>query len=158
MIRNYELPCGYSIHRGSSLDRALLVKFMQQTYQELFPKQDFSHLVRTVEQYLSSETPLWWVQLQEGVTPVACIWMGNAINQVTGDRYTHIFLLYVVPEHRRQGIGRALMYHAENWAENRGDRQIGLQVFQSNSAALNLYNHLGYETQSLSMMKVIRKS
>lgn len=153
----------YSIRAGSGLDRALLVKFMQRTYQELFQAQDFSHLARTVEQYFSKETPLWWVELANSEPtqllphfsrqPVACLWVGNAVDQVRGDRGAHIFLLYVVPEHRRQGIGTALMRYVEDWARTRGDRQIGLQVFQSNKGALNLYNNLGYQTQSLWMVK-----
>ncbi len=142
----------YSIRAGSGLDRALLVKFMQRTYQELFQAQDFSHLARTVEQYFSRETPLWWVEFSSP-SPVACLWVGNAVDQVRGDRGAHIFLLYVVPEHRRRGIGTALMRYVEDWARTRGDRQIGLQVFQSNKGALNLYNQLGYQTQSLWMIK-----
>ncbi|PLZ41177.1 GNAT family N-acetyltransferase, partial [Fischerella thermalis] len=136
-----ELLPGYCIRHGSSLDRALLVKFMQLTYQEMFPNQDFSHLAQTVEQYFSSQTPLWWVEedgemgrLGDGEDfttppnhPIACLWMGNAIDQVTGDRHAHIFLLYVVPKHRRRGIATALMRYAEDWARNRGDRQMGLQ-------------------------------
>lgn len=142
----------YSIRAGSGLDRALLVKFMQRTYQELFQAEDFSHLARTVEQYFSKETPLWWVEFSSP-SPVACLWVGNAVDQVRGDRGTHIFLLYVVPEHRQRGIGKALMRYVEDWARTRGDRQIGLQVFQSNQPALNLYNQLGYQTQSLWMVK-----
>ncbi len=79
--------------------------------------------------------------------------MGNAVDQIGGSRHAHIFLLYVVPEHRRRGIGTALMKYVENWATQRGDRQIGLQVFQSNQPALNLYDRLGYQTQSLWMVK-----
>lgn len=95
-----QLLPGYCIRAGSGLDRALLVKFMQLTYQELFQKQDFSHLARTVEQYFSRETPLWWVELasarqavlpHESRQPVACLWVGNAVDQVRGDRHTHIF-------------------------------------------------------------------
>jgi ribosomal protein S18 acetylase RimI-like enzyme len=156
---------------------------MQRTYQDMFPCEDFSHLARTVEQYFSSETPLWWVDFVGGdkgdkaaisssspssplppnptswgpqsppSSPVACLWVGNSIDQVRGDRHAHIFLLYVVSEHRRRGIGKALMEYVENWAMTRGDRQIGLQVFKSNQPALNLYNQLGYETQSLWMVK-----
>ncbi|MEC4811739.1 MAG: GNAT family N-acetyltransferase, partial [Scytonema sp. PMC 1069.18] len=87
------------------------------------------------------------------LSPVACLWVGNAIDQVGGSRHAHIFLLFVVPEHRRRGIGKALMGHVENWAKARGDCQIGLQVFESNKAALNLYNQLGYQTLSLWMVK-----
>ncbi|MHC5611251.1 MAG: GNAT family N-acetyltransferase [Nostoc sp.] len=164
-----ELLPGYIIRRGSALDRSLLLKFMQRTYQDLFPNEDFSHLEQTVKQYFSSDTPLWWVNFssQENggdngenspsspSSPIACLWVGNAIDQVHGNRHAHIFILYVVPEHRRRGIGKALMRYVENWAIQRGDRQIGLQVFQSNKPALNLYNQLGYQTQSLWMVKFL---
>ncbi len=132
---------------------------MQRTYQDIFPDQDFSHLSRTVEQYLSNETPLWWVDFTEtepstqNTSPVACLWMGNAIDQITGVRHAHLFLLYVVAEHRKRGIGKALMEYAQTWARARGDKQIGLQVFSSNTPALNLYNQLGFQTQSLWMVK-----
>nr|WP_230967873.1 GNAT family N-acetyltransferase [Nostoc sp. WHI] len=140
---------------------------MQQTYQDLFPNEDFSHLEQTVKQYFSSDTPLWWVEeeREQGsnkeslfCTPlptIACLWVGNAIDQVHGNRHAHIFILYVAPEHRRRGIGTALMRYVENWATQRGDRQIGLQVFQSNKPALNLYDQLGYQTQSLWMVKFL---
>jgi ribosomal protein S18 acetylase RimI-like enzyme len=184
-----QLLSGYIIRRGSTLDRALLLKFMRRTYQDLFPNEDFSHLEQTVKQYFSSDTPLWWVE-EEGEQgagsrgkipllctlppaplplvpntstslstsaqcPIACLWVGNAIDQVHGNRHAHIFILYVLPEHRRRGIGTALMQYVENWAIQRGDRQIGLQVFQSNKPALNLYNQLGYQTQSIWMVKFL---
>ncbi|MEH2324206.1 MAG: GNAT family N-acetyltransferase [Nostoc sp.] len=162
-----QLLPGYIIRRGSTLERSLLLKFMQRTYQDLFPNENFSHLDQTVKQYFSSDTPLWWVE-EEGeqeemreirisnpLCPIACLWVGNAIDQVQGNRHAHIFILYVLPEHRRRGIGTALMRYVENWAIQRGDRQIGLQVFQSNKPALNLYNQLGYQTQSLWMVKFL---
>jgi ribosomal protein S18 acetylase RimI-like enzyme len=124
---------------------------MQRTYQELYPAHNFAHLVQTVEQYLSPETPLLWIEHQQ--KPVACLWMGNATDQIRGDRHAYIFLLYVNPVHRRQGIGAALMKQAEDLARQRGDRQIGLQVFQQNQPALNLYEKLGYTVQSLWLTK-----
>ena len=161
-----QLLPGYLIRAGSGLDRALLVKFMQRTYQDMFPNQDFSHLARTVDQYYSPETPLWWVEkkgdshsptLPIPPVPIACLWAGNAIDQVYGDRHVHIFLLYVVLEHRRLGIGTALMRYVEDWARLRGDRQIGLQVFQANTPAINLYNRLGYQPQSIWMVKTLQQ-
>lgn len=155
---------GYWIQVGSKLDRALLVKFMQRTYQELLPDQDFAHLAQTVEQYFSNQTPLWWVELEnssgigQAVQRVACLWLGNAVDQVSGDRHTHIFLLYVDPDHRHQGIGSALMHRAETWAKARGDRQIGLQVFQSNQPALTFYQSLGYQAQAFWMVKPLDSS
>jgi ribosomal protein S18 acetylase RimI-like enzyme len=161
------LPPNYSLRLGSGLERSLLLKFLQNTYQELYPEGDFSHLAYTVEQYFSKTTPVWWVEHkldQRGdlptllpnshwSEPVACLWVGISIDQLQGDRHAHIFLLYVAPSHRRQGIGKVLMQQAETWAQERGDRQIGLQVFASNQPALALYRSLGYETQSLWMVK-----
>lgn len=163
------LPTGYSLRQGSVLDRALLVKFMHRTYAELSSQDHSAHLAHTVDHYFSQETPLWWVYPQDGeaasaqprglpssklvLSPIACLWLGSAIDQLRGDRHAHIFLLYVDANHRRQGIGRALMQLAETWAQERGDRQIGLQVFQANWPALNLYQQLGYQTQSLWMVK-----
>lgn len=172
-----ELVPGYFLRRGSSLECALLVKFMQRTYQELYPEESFAHLAQTVEQYLSSETPLWWAEVDPQQrdpqqshpvwesslsvqsarsTPIACLWMGTAVDQITGRHYPHVFLLYVSPEHRRQGIGLALMQHAESWAKARGDFQISLQVFQHNQPALQLYQKLGYQPQSILMVKPIQ--
>lgn len=167
------LPENYALAPGSALDRSLLLKFMQRTYQELYPDRDFSHLAQTIDQYFSSQTPLWWVKFlgqpsvsQSGITParlgeperVACLWLGNSVDQVSGERHAHVFLLYVMPSCRRQGIGGALMHHAETWARNRGDRQIGLQVFTSNQAALELYRHRGYQPLSLWMLKDLDSS
>ncbi len=152
---------GYAIHEGSTIDQALLVKFMQRTYQEQFPNQNFSHLTRTIEQYFSRDTPLWWVYAEQETknhhqSPIGCLWVGNAIDQVSGDRHPHIFLLYVMPEYRHRGIGKALMNYIENWAKQRGYGQIGLQVFQTNIPALDLYHQLGYQEQSLWMVKSLQ--
>ncbi len=129
---------------------------MHRTYQELYPDASFEHLTQTVDRYLSPETPLWWVEADSPVAwPVACLWLGLAIDQISGRQYPHIFLLYVDPEHRCQGIGSALMQQAEDWAKARGDGQIGLQVFQQNQPALRLYQKLGFEPAWIGMVKLL---
>ncbi len=147
------LPLGYTLRRGDWGDRSLLHKFLQSTYKELFPElQNFSPLRETVEGIFSNATPLWWIDPPAGEA-IACLWLGTALDQSLGQRYSQIFLLYVVPEHRRLGVGKALLHQAETWAKERGDRQIGLQVFVDNPKAINLYQNLGYKTQSLLMIK-----
>lgn len=173
-----DLIPGYWLRSGSGLDRAQLVKFMHRTYAELYPDGELGHLAQTVEQYFSNQTPLWLVEYQKNraedgeilsalpscdpnpksqvhnlKSTVGCLWLGNAIDQATGERHAHIFLLYIAPEHRRRGLGAALVIHAENWARQRGDVQIGLQVFLSNQPALNLYQKLGYQSHSILMIK-----
>jgi len=159
-LENSPLIPGYLTRPGSRRDFALLVRFMQRTYQELYPDQNFAHLAETVEQYFSEQTPLWWVEESKTVDQrprqtVACLWLGSAVDQVRGDRHSHIFLLYVAPEYRRRGIGSALMQHTENWARVQGEHQIGLHVLQANTSALAFYHGLGYETQALWMVKLL---
>jgi ribosomal protein S18 acetylase RimI-like enzyme len=158
MDKFLSLQPGYRLKVGTPSDRSLLLRFMQRTYHEVQPTGDFSHLATTVEQYFSHQTPLWLVYAEEDIQAslqscAGCLWMGTAVDQLSGDRCTHIFLLYVVPEHRRRGIGSALMSHAEAFAHERGDLQVGLQVFTANQAALALYERLGYQVQSLWMVK-----
>ena len=156
-------PDRYRLRPGVSRDRALLLNFLTATYHELFPQQaSFAHLAKTVDQYFCAQSPLWWVELTKAenkthhtshISPIAGLWMGNAIDQVTGDRYAHIFMVYVHLDHRRQGIATGLIEQAQVWAQKRGDRQIGLQVFGHNQPAIELYERLGFQTQSLFLLK-----
>ena len=152
-----ELIAGYQIDRGSDKqrERDRLLNFMQQTYAELTPGSSFPHLETAIDQFFSAETPLWWIRCADELNPIAVLWLGSAIDQGTGARQAHILLLYVMPDHRRKGIGAALVRYAETWAKSIGDRQIGLQVFEVNLPALALYRALGYETQSRWMVKSI---
>jgi ribosomal protein S18 acetylase RimI-like enzyme len=152
------LPRGYQFRLGSSQQSALLASFMRSAYQELFPdRENFAHLPETVAKYVSSDTPIWWVESQDSSRKVselvACLWMGKAIDQVSGDRFAYIFLIYVNPKHRRLGIGKALMQKATNWAIAKRYSQIGLQVFTNNQIALNLYHNLGFQEKSLLLTK-----
>jgi ribosomal protein S18 acetylase RimI-like enzyme len=148
-----EFPvAGYALKSGSMLDRALLNKFMAMTYAELFPGNALTHLPGTVEQYFSVDTPLWWV-FDQTPQAIGCLWLGLAIDQSSGIRHAHIFLLYVRSAHRRRGIAKALVQVAETWAKERGDRQIGLQVFADNQPAVGLYQALGYQIEAYAMLK-----
>jgi RimJ/RimL family protein N-acetyltransferase len=57
--------------------------------------------------------------------------------------------LMVAKDSRRQGVGRALMEAAERWAQEVGVRKLELHVFPYNTAAIALYETLGYEREGL---------
>jgi RimJ/RimL family protein N-acetyltransferase len=57
--------------------------------------------------------------------------------------------LMVARDHRRQGIGLALMETAEQWAREAGVRKLELHVFPHNVPAIRLYEKLGYEREGL---------
>jgi GNAT superfamily N-acetyltransferase len=152
---------GYSLRRGSGVDRALLVKVMRRTHSEISPGQSLSHVAATVDQHFSKDTPLWWVysdQLEAEASseqPAACLWLGNAVDQRSGERHAYVLLLFVDPAHRRRGLATALLEHGHQWARKRGDTQIALQVLSSNEAALQLYQKLGYAPSSILMTRTL---
>jgi ribosomal protein S18 acetylase RimI-like enzyme len=150
------LPLGYGLRQGKNRDVPLLVEYLRSTYQELcHDSNSFEHLQLTVNNYFSELTPLWFVETKPpGKESIACLWLGDAIDPGNGERYTYIFLIFVHPQHRCRGIGKALLQLAENWAKARGDRQIGLQVFLDNQPALKIYQNAGFTTSSVLMTKI----
>ena len=125
---------------------------MTRAYVELGATQ-LGHLTKTVELYLEGPSMLWWLEKSRtsrvGFTAsqanaIGCLWLGQSINQLTGALQAYIYLVYVEPAYRRQGLGRGLMHHAKRWAKEHGYDQMSLQVFCKNTVALQLYTDLGF--------------
>lgn len=167
------LPAAYHVCFGSPLDRALLLKFAHRAYREIEPERSSGSLPAMIDRYLSRSTPIWWLETWDQTTsdspnsptiappipqrsvpqnPIACLWLGSALSTDDEPR-AHVLLIYVAPEHRRQGLATYLLEQAETWAKQRGDRGIGLQVMTHNRAAIALYHKLGYVTLSQWMNK-----
>ncbi len=147
---------GYHLRLGSPLDRATLVKFMERTYQELDDSPPIKHLAATVDRYLSCDTPLWIVERpssRASTIAVGCIWLGQATDQRNGLLHPYVLLLYVHPDHRRQGLATQLLHAAHHWAKAEGHSQISLQVFSENAPAQALYQKLGYQPEAILMKK-----
>jgi ribosomal protein S18 acetylase RimI-like enzyme len=64
----------------------------------------------------------------------------------TNDGWSGVFGVQVRPELRRRGLGRALTLAGASLARSRGDRSLYLQVERSNTAAVALYETLGFST------------
>jgi ribosomal protein S18 acetylase RimI-like enzyme len=80
---------------------------------------------------------------------------GLLVGEVAGELVASVMVGYdghrgwvnyiaVCPRHRRQGHGRALMHHAENWLLERGCPKINLQVRNANPMARAFYHALGF--------------
>lgn len=66
-----------------------------------------------------------------------------------------LFDIEIVPEHRGQGHGRAVMALAEQEAQSMGFARLGLHVFAQNKVALHLYEACGFETSDVTMVKTL---
>ena len=88
-----------------------------------------------------------WSRLVSRAAPdVTGFWMeGAAVGfvAVTGP-VAFTYSLTVGTAERRNGLGSIMMAAAESWSAERGARSMVLQVLGTNTAALGLYQRLGY--------------
>ena len=69
------------------------------------------------------------------------------------DGGSYISDVFVSPKYLGKGIGEALVRRAIDAAKERGYKSILLSVFAQNMPARNLYDKLGFTTESLRMKK-----
>ncbi len=153
-VKSQLLP-GFRLQVGKRRDRTLLLHCLWHSYQAVNPNVASDHLANLLDQYWTEATPVWFAYATDPEVPCGCLWLGRAVDALTGEGYTHVFLVYVAPDYRRRGLGSALMAHAEQWAARHHDHQIGLQVFAGHQPAQELYQSLGYQAQSLSLVKTL---
>jgi ribosomal protein S18 acetylase RimI-like enzyme len=74
------------------------------------------------------------------------------------EKYFWIQNITVEKEFRRQGIGTALMSHAENYIKTLKGNNLGLHVNSESQDALRLYKTLGYSVYMMQFFKKLRPS
>jgi diamine N-acetyltransferase len=97
-------------------------------------------------------TPSWgsvWLAQHETVVGYAALTLGFSLEFHGRDAF--IDDLYVVPSHRGQGIGRALVAACEQACRELGVRALHLAVRPTNRAA-SLYQRLGFRYQEHRLM------
>jgi len=72
--------------------------------------------------------------------------VGTAMGGFDGHR-GWVYYVAVLPQHRRRGVGRALMGRIEDELSARGCPKINLQVRGSNRQAAAFYRRLGYRVE-----------
>lgn len=84
--------------------------------------------------------------------------IGTAMGGFDGHR-GWVYYVAVLPEHRRRGVGRALMQRIETELAARGCPKINLQVRDSNRRAAAFYRCLGYRVEDrISMGKKLESN
>jgi GNAT superfamily N-acetyltransferase len=74
----------------------------------------------------------------------------------TGRSNCHISDLAVAPKHEGNGVGKALLAHAEAWAREHHCQLVTLAVFPGNERARALYESTGYAPDLLRLAKPVR--
>lgn len=75
---------------------------------------------------------------------------------LTSEAHGFVYDIWVSPERRGQGVGKALLAWAESWAKSRGYRKLKLEVAETNDRARHLYEELGFRSERRYMGKPLR--
>jgi GNAT superfamily N-acetyltransferase len=73
----------------------------------------------------------------------------------TLERHGHVGILAVTAGAEGRGVGGALLRAAEAWARDRGFRTLTLNVFSGNRHARAVYEHMGFEEDTVKYVKQI---
>jgi len=76
-------------------------------------------------------------------------------DEISGEVCATVPLLGVSPKTQGIGVGKALITAAEQWAKEQGYRLLHLEVFAHNDKAQGFYQNLGFEPETLHMIKEI---
>lgn len=68
----------------------------------------------------------------------------NIVDDCSSDRVGYLEGWYVVPDARRQGIGRALVAAGERWARSRGCREFASDARLDNDVSHRAHQALGF--------------
>ena len=63
-----------------------------------------------------------------------------------------VYYVAVAPEYRSQGLGAALMRHAEAWLARAGAPKVMLMIREENEAVRRFYEALGYGVEKRTVM------
>jgi ribosomal-protein-alanine N-acetyltransferase len=86
---------------------------------------------------------IWVARPGPGQEPIAFLLVWFAADEM------HVLSLATHPDHRRRGIGRALMERSLSEARDRSTRIVLLEVRRSNQAAIDLYRRFGFSVSGV---------
>ena len=98
--------------------------------------------------YIGEENAFIWAAFLEGrITGFAWTFKHDYF----GEKRLHINHIFVKEEYRLKGVARSLMIAVRQWTKRNGIHCQDLYVRKDNSAAIALYNNLGFETEKIYM-------
>ena len=66
-------------------------------------------------------------------------------------QHAYLGFMYVLPEHRGKGINRRVIETLKNWAYSRSIKELRLEVYHNNLAAISAYEKIGFTKHIIEM-------
>ena len=90
---------------------------------------------------------------EETGTVIGFVFVVVRIDYFTHERFAYVEALALAPEGEGRGVAQRLMGEAEGWGRALGLRRIGLAVWSQNARARELYDRLGYQPETIHLLK-----
>ncbi len=135
------------------LDREVSWEVMDEAYRSSMSYEEYARRHREVflSIYNSPGRQRFIVAYDASGRLAGVAWIKEEMDTVNYERYAYLYDLEVRREHRRRGLGRALLERAIEYCRRNGYDRIGLRVELRNSAALRLYLRAGFRPSALFM-------
>jgi ribosomal protein S18 acetylase RimI-like enzyme len=127
--------------RAGDWSREVALELSRKSYRMLLPQG-----IKTAHNYL------YRIQIEGTGEKIGILWMRHEAPRP----YGFIFDISLEEAHRGKGYGKQAMLALEKVVKGLGIEALGLHVFAHNSAAMHLYNGLGYEITSQNMAKRLK--
>jgi ribosomal protein S18 acetylase RimI-like enzyme len=112
------------------------------------------HFRKKIEAFVEGDRTERWVGEGPSGEFLGYLILGES-GFLTPETHAFVYDIWVAPEFRQQGIGKALVEWALEWARSRGHRKIKLEVGEGNARARHVYEALGFRTERRYMGKLL---
>lgn len=119
-------------------DAAIIRRFQDAYIEEMMAEADVPHITLIAE---------------AGGAAIGFIHARERRDEISGEACATVPLLAVADEAQGLGAGRALVDAAGAWAKVQGFRLLHLEVFASNAGGRAFYGRLGFEPETINMIK-----
>ena len=150
----------FTIRLARQEDLPSLVRFNDAMARETEEKElDRETLSAGVSAILSEPARGFYLVAEREGTPIACLMVTREWSDWRNGDFWWIQSVYVVPEHRRQGVFRALYREVERRA-GQSEQVCGFRLYveRDNRSAQSTYLDLGMEETPYRMFETIRKA
>jgi aminoglycoside 6'-N-acetyltransferase I len=113
-----------------------------------------------IEQTLSSERTAAFIALEAGrAVGFAEVSVRDYVDGCTTQPVGYLEGIFILPECRNKGFARALVQHAESWAQSKGCSEFGSDAKLDDSASIAFHNSVGFKEtdRQVVFLKTINK-
>lgn len=107
------------------------------------------------EMLADTDEPHITLILEKDAKPLGFVHARENVDELSGEVRCTVPLLAVSESAQGMGAGKALMAAVEEWSRKQGYRLMHLEVFSTNEQARGFYGNIGYEEETIHMIKAL---